>query len=276
MVWMAVTVLGAVGGGWLAGELWHRHRLAEAQSKSDEELAVLRSALDVQIQNVGNLQAELLAQRERCFALEEELDARDSDWARSSPAPVSFDAQTFRIDRSGIGSDKTGSDKSWAENHPSVPAPSHGLTWAELDAANSEHGALDELGPAPVNAPIEIAGLERRIEAIRTGHVPAFVVPADGFGDIETPGRRDDLTLIEGIAAELEGVLNAAGYRQFRDIAAATPEELAWALAAAGPELSQTPTDTWQEQAQRLAGRGGPNSANPAHDSSSAIRRASC
>jgi predicted flap endonuclease-1-like 5' DNA nuclease len=288
MIMLTVAALCAVGlGGWLAGDLWRRHRSALVQDKSDEEMAVLRSALDVQIQKVGSLQAELLVQHQRCFSLEEELEARENDWARSSPAPVSFDAQTFRIDRSGIGGDKIASHKSWAENHPSAPVPTHGLTWAELDAANSEHGALDEArpaapqaarasGPAPGFAPIEIAGLERRIEALRSGHVPAFVLPAGGSVAVEHLGQRDDLKLIQGIDSELEGVLNAAGYRQFRDITSATPEELTWALAAAGPAHAGTTTDTWLDQARQLAERRDPKSGNFAHDAGEGARRASC
>lgn len=101
----------------------------------------------------------------------------------------------------------------------------------------------------------DIEGLVRRIDALRirpiedlTPELPAPVLAMDG------PAQPDDLTLIEGIDAALQKALNDAGFRTFRDIVGASPEELAWALAAAGPILAGTRTDHWPAQARRLAG----------------------
>ena len=175
--------------------------------------------------------------------------------------------------------------------HPSRKAPERrqvvAPAWVELVAANSAHGTLqplmgqdgqpqpqrradrrrqtDSLTPgressgatdtAHVVTAGEIEGLARRTEAVRSTPLLAKTGKPAEPEPIDLAGRPDDLKLIAGIDASVEVVLNAAGYRSFRDIAAAKPEELTWALAAASPRLSNVLTDAWQRQAALLADR---------------------
>lgn len=101
--WMVESVaiaasMGLVGV--VAGRGWAYLRSSPARRKRAGKLAALQALLDQEKLRAGQLDAELHAQRARGFALEHELEARESDWAQSSPTPFSFDAQTYQIDRS--------------------------------------------------------------------------------------------------------------------------------------------------------------------------------
>jgi predicted flap endonuclease-1-like 5' DNA nuclease len=169
------------------------------------------------------LRAELDKERLRAVQLEADLHAQR--------------ARSFALER-----ELEARESDWAQ---SSPAP------FSFDARTFQ---IDRSHPAEGPA-AEIEGLARRVDAVRDGPpLVQQVEPAEGErGD--APARPDDLTLIDGIDASIEGALNAAGYRSFRDIAAATADELTWALAAAGPAFAQARTGAWRAQAERLAKR---------------------
>lgn len=175
--------------GLVCSDRWQRHRSSRGQRNSAEKMAVLQSALDAQFQTVGNLQAELRAQRERCFALEGELEAGESDWARNSLALVSFDAQTFQVDRS------THTRHSFsAENYLPARLRSPAGAWAEVDAANSDHGALcalpDQLRQQAEGAHAASHHGGAEPARWREHRGPAGTPPAAGGVDIRAGARR--------------------------------------------------------------------------------------
>jgi uncharacterized membrane-anchored protein YhcB (DUF1043 family) len=96
--WLIAAATGMLG--LAAGRLWARLRSAEARRRRSHKLQALRTELQRQQLLAGKLEADLHAQQARGFELERELEARESDWAQSSPAPFSFDQQTFQIERS--------------------------------------------------------------------------------------------------------------------------------------------------------------------------------
>jgi hypothetical protein len=101
--WEAASLAIAIAMGLMglaAGRVWGRMRVSSARQGRKSALAALRAELEQQTLRAGRLEADLHAQRARGFALERELEARESDWAQSSPVPFSFDTQTFQIDRS--------------------------------------------------------------------------------------------------------------------------------------------------------------------------------
>ncbi|KNZ33136.1 MAG: hypothetical protein AD742_07735 [Methylibium sp. NZG] len=75
-------------------------RSSHARRRRAGKLAAVQAMFDQERLRREQLEAELHAQRARCFALEHELESRESDWAQSSPTPISFDAETFQVDRS--------------------------------------------------------------------------------------------------------------------------------------------------------------------------------
>jgi chromosome segregation ATPase len=97
---MATCLVGVI-----AGRGWGYWRSSEARRRRAGKLTALQAHLDEAKLRASQLDAELHAQRARCFALERELDARESDWAQSSPTPFSFDAKTFQIERSLLADD---------------------------------------------------------------------------------------------------------------------------------------------------------------------------
>ena len=66
-------------------------------------------------------------------------------------------------------------------------------------------------------------------------------------------GRPDDLSLIKGIGSELETLLHRLGYYHFDQIAAWTPEEVAWVDENLGEFRGRAERDGWVEQARYLA-----------------------
>lgn len=101
--WEAASLAIAVAMGLMglaAGRLWGRMRTSRARRGRAGTVTALRAELERQTLRAGRFEADLHAQQARGFALERELEARESDWAQSSPVPFSFDAQTFQIDRS--------------------------------------------------------------------------------------------------------------------------------------------------------------------------------
>jgi hypothetical protein len=170
--------------GLAGGRLWARLRSGSARRSRKGKLTALRAELDRQTLRAGQLEADLHAQQARGFALERELEARESDWAQSSPVPFSFDAQTFQIDRSlHIDPMSRAGDaeriaaleqqvrdlqdllaKVSARPRPSrarsQQAPRQAPAWVELVAANSVHGGLEptDADPRPTAPPSSGAG----------------------------------------------------------------------------------------------------------------------
>ena len=86
--------------GLAVGRGWAHLRSAGARRRRAGSLSALQARLGEQKMRADQLEADLHAQQARNFELERELEARESDWAQSSPTPFSFDARTFEIDRS--------------------------------------------------------------------------------------------------------------------------------------------------------------------------------
>lgn len=70
-----------------------------------------------------------------------------------------------------------------------------------------------------------------------------------------TLGHKDDLKKLEGIGPKLEQVLNAAGVRNFAQLASMTPEEIKPILEAAGNQFRMHDPKSWPYQAE-LANKG--------------------
>lgn len=117
-----LRLFGLVGGG-----LWTRRQRSVALPPAADERAALNRELDRLRRLASNLELELQAQRAHCFALESDMEARESAWARVSPTPLAFDSQTFQIDH------HTPAD---------VSSSSSAVGWVDTDAANSAHGSL--------------------------------------------------------------------------------------------------------------------------------------
>lgn len=130
----ATALVGLVG-----GALWHQRRSSASQADGEHEVISLRAELDEQRQLASRLEIELHTQRAHTFALESDIEARESDWSRLSPTPVSFDAQTFQIER-------------YARAQPGL-GPEH-------LGAHLPHAPMQAMG-------IEIEGLAQRIDSIR-------------------------------------------------------------------------------------------------------------
>lgn len=69
-------------------------------------------------------------------------------------------------------------------------------------------------------------------------------------------GRSDDLKLIKGVGPGLEALLNRLGYFHFDQIAAWTPEEVAWVDHNLEGFHGRVTRDGWVEQARQLAEEG--------------------
>ncbi len=68
-------------------------------------------------------------------------------------------------------------------------------------------------------------------------------------------GHKDDLKKLEGIGPKLEQVLNAAGVRNFAQLASMTPDEIKPILEAAGNQFKMHDPKSWPYQAE-LANKG--------------------
>ncbi|MEX0284825.1 MAG: NADH-quinone oxidoreductase subunit E [Paracoccaceae bacterium] len=92
--------------------------------------------------------------------------------------------------------------------------------------------------------------------------VPAEPAPAPSAADGESKpetlsaprdGQGDDLKMIKGVGPKLEGVLHGIGIYHFDQIAAWTPEEVAWADQNLVGFKGRVSRDNWVEQASQLA-----------------------
>lgn len=96
----------------------------------------------------------------------------------------------------------------------------------------------------------EVGEAEPTPAAVVEQHPPTYapVVEASASSATDMP---DDLTVINGIGPKMQAALQAAGYDTFAKLAAASPDELRAAVAAAGMRLAPT-IDTWPDQARAL------------------------
>lgn len=121
---------------------------------------------------------------------------------------------------------------------------------------------------APVAAPVRAADLaetrsERVSEAAReaarlAADLEAPVAPAKRPERLEAPrdGGADNLKRIKGIGPKLEEVLNRLGYYHFDQIAAWTPEEIAWVDTNLEDFRGRATRDDWVGQAKVLVAGG--------------------
>ncbi len=110
---------------------------------------------------------------------------------------------------------------------PPVPAPDTGRRRPVIDTT-------EESEPGPVVVPQQPLGLSGPI------------------GD-----RADDLKLIKGVGPVLEMLLHRLGYYHFHQIAAWTPEEVAWVDENLEDFKGRVSREGWVEQARELAERDG-------------------
>jgi predicted flap endonuclease-1-like 5' DNA nuclease len=103
---------------------------------------------------------------------------------------------------------------------------------AELDRARNERDAAQQ---------------QLRAHAART-EAPAAAAPRD-----EASLPADDLKKIEGIGPKIENLLNEAGIRTFRTLAATSTERLRQILASAGKRFRLADPTTWPRQAEMAA-----------------------
>ena len=215
--WATAVAMGLLG--LAGGRLWARLRSSAARRHRAGKLTALRAELEQHKLRASALEAQMHAQRAHSFALERELEARESDWAQSSPTPFSFDAQTFQIDRSttadlerqarelddqrsklprprptGMRSAQA-SRKLPERRHTAAPA------WVELDAANSAHGtphtSLDQDRQPPKKPSTRN---RRRADASPAGRESKG---AAGMPGGATAGE------IEGLARHVEAIRNS-------------------------------------------------------------------
>ncbi len=98
----------------------------------------------------------------------------------------------------------------------------------------------------------EVGEAEPTPAAVVEQHPPTYAPVVEASASTAT--SPDDLTIINGIGPKMQAALQAAGYDTFVKIAAASPDELRAAVAAAGMRLAPT-IDTWPDQARELASR---------------------
>lgn len=104
-----------------------------------------------------------------------------------------------------------------------VPKPGHGQRRPVIDAA-------EQSAPGPAVVPQQPLGLAAAID-----------------------GQADDLKLIKGVGPVLEALLHRLGYFHFHQIAAWTPEEVAWVDDNLEEFKGRVSREGWVEQARALA-----------------------
>ena len=135
-----------------------------------------------------------------------------------------------------------------------VSAANASVTLAERLGDTIERITGDE--PAPRTA---LAGAQKRprIDASETSD-PGPAVDEHRPRGIEAPrgAGADDLKLIKGVGPELERLLHRLGFFHFSQIAAWTPEEVAWVDGNLEGFHGRVSREGWVEQARQLAEEG--------------------
>jgi predicted flap endonuclease-1-like 5' DNA nuclease len=118
------------------------------------------------------------------------------------------------------------------------------------EALRRDHATLQSDHDARIaNANRRITELERRDPVAPVASVGASVAASSAVA----PGRRDDLTRIDGIDSHDEIRLNDAGVHGFRDVAALGDDEAAALESRVGFTSGRIATQRWREQAEQLA-----------------------
>ena len=158
---------------------------------------------------------------------------------------------------------------------------------AALDAANAEitklQAQVEELTAQSEDAAAKIDELELELEEVSTKlavhdaeHEAEEQAEAMADGEeVEEPEEvePDDLTAIEGVGPKIDGILKAAGFQTFAQLAQADVEKLREVLAEAGSRYKLAVPDTWPEQAA-LAAKGEWDALEELQDALSGGRRA--
>lgn len=160
-----------------------------------------------------------------------------------------------------------------AEPAPVVEAVDGALAAPEPAEPVVEPIAETSAEPAPVAEPVDDAATpapdltDARSERVSEAAREAARLAADLEAPVVTPkqparldgprgGAPDDLKKIKGVGPKLEGLLNKLGYYHFDQIAAWTPEEIAWVDANIEDFPGRATRDNWVGQAKALMGGG--------------------
>ena len=119
----------------------------------------------------------------------------------------------------------------------SEPRPSKGKPADKTGVTEQEAQAQEKARPKPASGDAEAA---------EAGEKPATL-------DAAREGGPDDLKLIKGVGPKLEGMLHSMGFYHFDQIAAWTPQEIAWADQNLVGFKGRVSRDNWVDQARHLA-----------------------
>ena len=89
--------------------------------------------------------------------------------------------------------------------------------------------------------------------AVPTAVAAAEAAPETAAAPADLQAAPDDLTRIEGIGPKISLLLQEAGLQTFAQLAAASPEEIAAILEAAGPRYKLADPTSWPDQAALAA-----------------------
>lgn len=129
---------------------------------------------------------------------------------------------------------------------------------ADLEAERAREAVV---APAPVSAPapspepvvedvVEVDVVEEMPEAVE--ETPSVGVKPEGL-EAARNGIPDDLKLIKGVGPKMEKLCNSLGYYHFDQIAAWTPDEVAWVDDNLEGFKGRVTRDNWVAQAKDLA-----------------------
>ncbi len=116
---------------------------------------------------------------------------------------------------------------------------------ADLEGALAAANAAAAAAPAEDDGAVDYDG-DGVIEGTDEGSKPATLSAA-------RDGQADDLKMIKGVGPALEQLCNRLGFFHFDQIAAWTPEEVAWVDANLEGFKGRVSRDDWVEQARILA-----------------------
>jgi NADH-quinone oxidoreductase subunit E len=143
------------------------------------------------------------------------------------------------------------------EPEASVPAAAAGIPVAPVPEASTG-------GPAAAAPGVTEGRSERVSEAAREAarlaadlETPVATAKRPERLDAPRGGTADDLKRIKGIGPKLEDLLNNLGYYHFDQIAAWTPEEIAWVDTNIEDFRGRATRDDWVGQARLLASGAG-------------------
>ncbi|TMV14813.1 NADH-quinone oxidoreductase subunit E [Arenibacterium halophilum] len=120
------------------------------------------------------------------------------------------------------------------------PRPSKGKPADKTGVTEQEAQEQEKARPKPAS------GGTPQAEAAEAGEKPATL-------DAARDGGPDDLKLIKGVGPKLEGMLHSMGFYHFDQIAAWTPQEVAWADQNLVGFKGRVSRDNWVDQARHLS-----------------------